>query len=182
MAPEDKELVERLRKLSAENKAPRDCIDEAAEAIERLSVEVEAERNSALTRAKQVAELGEELTALRAQIAVDCCITHHFSSRMCEKGTKGCNVRHAQIAEAQKQEPIAEVCTFGDPFDERDGTWIRWLKSDMRKPGTKFFLHPAADAKDAALKQARAALVCYDFANGVPQAAVAAIDAAMKGG
>jgi len=30
-------LVEQLRKLSAENKSPRDCIDEAADVIENLA-------------------------------------------------------------------------------------------------------------------------------------------------
>ena len=30
------ELIERLRKLSAENPSPRDCIDEAADELERL--------------------------------------------------------------------------------------------------------------------------------------------------
>ena len=37
---EVREMVERLRKLSAENPSPRDCIDEAADLIERLAARV----------------------------------------------------------------------------------------------------------------------------------------------
>ena len=42
-------LVERLRKLSAENPSPRDCIDEAADEIERLRVDLVSCRGTVKT-------------------------------------------------------------------------------------------------------------------------------------
>ncbi len=39
---EHKDLINRLRKLSAENKAPRDCIDEAADVIEAQEKELDS--------------------------------------------------------------------------------------------------------------------------------------------
>lgn len=43
-----KPLIERLRLMSQENKAPRDCLDEAADALEAMNALLEAMQSDAV--------------------------------------------------------------------------------------------------------------------------------------
>lgn len=62
-------IVKRLRKMSAENPSPRDCLDEAADALERLGVENGNLRREAWTWSKACETATKQLEPVRIEAA-----------------------------------------------------------------------------------------------------------------
>ena len=195
---EYKDLVELLEQKSNWGlMAPNTCA-RAADALRRLSAELEKITdwyNTALDRGTELLtktqNLEEELAALRAQLAQqEPCNVSMLSSRMCEQGTKGCETRHP--AQLVQQEPVAWMVTFLRPTGE-DTLLVYHREHAEQQVDPKLiisveplYLHPApqADAKDAA-RIDWLDKVCSD-GNGrhlccLPGGLRAAIDAAMKG-
>ena len=62
-------IVKRLRKMSAENPSPRDCLDEAADALERLCIENGNLRREAWTWSKACETATKRLEPARIEAA-----------------------------------------------------------------------------------------------------------------
>ena len=120
MTPEDKELVAGLNEGGCGEHCDILCRN-AAEAIARLSTEVETWRKDAIECGNRVAEMHTELAALRAQ-----------------------------IAEAQPVGEIHQWRRKNGDGRWRDATKeFAYSRVDDQFEARTLYLHPAADAKDA---------------------------------
>jgi uncharacterized coiled-coil DUF342 family protein len=144
------ELIAQLRKLSIENRAPRDCIDEAADQIEQLHKQkadwvetarnLRAERDALAADIERYVKIASELAAENEALRANLDATQAYLPKL-EELCKALDALRTEKKAREEQEPIAIW------LDQGTYPKLKWQNNYVAKAGDKLYL--SAGAKDA---------------------------------